>query len=249
MVLLAQIQSSSIFHNVPDSLSAHNDSFLNLSPYFSQENFRAGFSLGSLTYSSEEDRKQLAENTGLMSKNLVVPKQVHGNKVQFCKISGELANTDAIISNSENVVLSIQVADCIPLFILEKNSNMFGLVHAGWRGTAKGIVSKTINEINKYGRSQKDIMALIGPSIKQCCFEIGPEVADEFSNDYLVQGSDDRSFLDLQGVVKNQLMNAGIKDENIIDLDECTCCQPDKYYSYRRDGNRAGRMIAICGWV
>jgi len=230
-------------------LPVSNTSFLDLKSFFNHDNFRAGFFLGSSTYSCEKDRKQLAEQIGLNSENLVIPKQAHGHKVQFCKASGELADTDAIISNSENIVLSIQVADCIPLFILEKKSKIFGLVHAGWRGTAKRIVSKTIHEINKHGGCQKDIMALIGPSIKQCCFEIGPEVAKEFSNDFLVKGNGDRSFLDLQGVVKKELMNAGIKIENIIDLDECTCCQPEKYYSYRRNGNRAGRMIAICGWV
>ncbi len=244
-----QIQSSFTYSSAPNSLPVTSKSYLDISPYFSQEKFRAGFSLGFSTFSSDEDRKRLAEIIGLNSEKLVVPKQVHGHRVQYCKSPGELADTDAIISNSENVVLSIQVADCIPLFILDKNSKMVGLVHAGWKGTAKGIVSKTIHEIKIHNESQNNIMVLIGPSIKQCCFEIGPEVADEFSNDYLVQGSGDRSFLDLQGVVKKQLMNVGIKNENIIDLDECTCCQPKKYYSYRRDGKQAGRMIAVCGWV
>ena len=126
---------------------------------------------------------------------------------------------------------------------------MFGLIHAGWRGTAKGIVGKTMSEFKRINEQTRDMIVLIGPSIKQCCFEIGPEVAKEFSKDFLIQGKGDRSFLDLQGVVKTQLLNAGINSENIIDLNECTCCQPDKYYSYRRDGKRAGRMIAVCGWV
>ncbi len=127
-----------------------SDSFLDLSSYFAQENFRAGFSLGSFPYKTPEDRKQLAEVLGLNSSNLVVPKQVHGNQVQFCTTPGKLSDTDALISKSADVVLSIQVADCIPLFVQDKNSKIFGLVHAGWRGTAKGIVLKTINEFKKH---------------------------------------------------------------------------------------------------
>ena len=223
--------------------------FLDLSSYFNQANFRAGFSLGDFSYNSKNDRKQLAENLELKSENLVIPKQVHSYHVQICTTPGELADTDTVISHSTDIVLSIQVADCIPLFILDKNSKMFGLIHAGWRGTAKGIVGKTMSEFKRINEQTRDMIVLIGPSIKQCCFEIGPEVAKEFSKDFLIQGKGDRSFLDLQGVVKTQLLNAGINSENIIDLNECTCCQPDKYYSYRRDGKRAGRMIAVCGWV
>lgn len=230
-------------------MSVIRKSFLDLSPYFFNEIFRAGFSLGTSSFTSENDRKQLAVDLGLNSKHLVIPKQVHSNNVQLCTTPGELTETDAVISKSMDIVLSIQVADCIPLFMLDKNSKMVGLVHAGWRGTAKGIVDKTINEFKNMNERTDDIIALIGPSIKQCCFEIGPEVAEQFSNDYVIQGTGDRSFLDLQGVVKNKLNTAGINNENIINLNECTCCQPDKYYSYRRDGKHAGRMIAVCGWL
>lgn len=230
-------------------MSIFGDSFLDLSPYFTLENVRAGFSLTSFPYADPNDRVQLANRLGLDSSNLVIPKQVHGDQVQLCTTPGELADTDAIISKSEDIVLSIQVADCIPLFILDKNLKMFGVVHAGWRGVAKGIVTKTIAELKKHNEDGETNIALIGPSIKQCCFEIGPEVAEQFPDEFLVQVIGDRSYLDLQGVVQNQLVNAGIKSEQIIDLGECTCCQPGKYHSYRREGKKAGRMIAVMGWV
>lgn len=230
-------------------MSISGDSFLDLSPYFTLENVRAGFSLTSFPYADPNDRIQLANRLGLDSSNLVIPKQVHGDQVQLCTTPGELADTDAIISKSEDIVLSIQVADCIPLFILDKNLKMFGVVHAGWRGVAKGIVTKTIAELKKHNEDGETNIALIGPSIKQCCFEIGPEVAEQFPDEFLVQVIGDRSYLDLQGVVQNQLVNAGIKSEQIIDLGECTCCQPGKYHSYRREGKKAGRMIAVMGWV
>ena len=143
-------------------MTVPSDSFLDLSSYFAQENFRAGFSLGSFPYTTPEDRKQLAEALGLNSSNLVVPKQVHGNQVQFCIAPGKLVDIDALISKSADVVLSIQVADCIPLFVQDKNSKIFGLVHAGWRGTTKGIVSKTINEFMKHNTNY-EVITLSSP--------------------------------------------------------------------------------------
>ena len=89
----------------------------------------------------------------------------------------------------------------------------------------------------------------MGPSIQQCCFEIGPEVAEKFPKAFLTNGELDRSYLDLQGVVQAELMDLGIKEKQIIFLSECTSCHPEMFHSYRRNGKKAGRMIAICGWV
>ncbi|MBU0528171.1 polyphenol oxidase family protein, partial [bacterium] len=87
-----------------------------------------------------------------------------------------------------------------------------------------------------------------GPSIRQCCFEVGPEVGKLFDNKFQEIGKGDRTQLDLQGVVIDKLVNFNVHAENITDLNECTCCS-NQYHSFRRDGNKAGRMIAMIGWV
>jgi hypothetical protein len=120
-------------------------------------------------------------------------------------------------------------------------------VHAGWRGIEKRIIPNTVNRIVQKGGSRKGIIAFIGPSIRQCCFEIGPEVSKNFPIDCLMNGNRDRSFLDLQQVATYQLIDSQVLEKNILSSEECTKCNPDKYYSYRRSGAKAGRMIGVIG--
>ena len=87
----------------------------------------------------------------------------------------------------------------------------------------------------------------MGPSIRQCCFEIGPEVSNKFPIDCLIKGDRDRSFLDLQQVVTNQLIGSKVLEKHIFSSEECTKCNPEKYFSYRRSGSKAGRMIGVIG--
>ena len=91
-------------------------------------------------------------------------------------------------------------------------------------------------------------MAVIGPSIDQCCFEVGPEVANEFDSLFSVKGSADRQMLDLKSIVKKQLVQAGLLEDQIFVDKHCTYCEKDRFFSYRRDGDKAGRMVAIAGW-
>ncbi len=230
-------------------MSISKNSFLDLSQHFASNGFKAGFTLRSFPYSSPDDRIHFAEELSLKPSKIVIPKQIHSNTVYTCHRGGRVEGVDALISNNRDLVLSIQVADCIPLFLLDNHANICALIHAGWRGTAKKIVTNTIHEMVSIGSRIKDIKVLMGPSIQQCCFEIGPEVAEKFPGVFLTNGELDRSYLDLQGVVQAELIDLGIKEKQIIFLSECTSCHPGMFHSYRRNGKKAGRMIAICGWV
>ena len=186
---------------------------------------------------------------GLNPNHIVKPKQVHSAEVKFVYTSGEIAATDALISNSNSIVLSIQVADCIPLFLADPLNSVIGLVHAGWRGVEKNIIPDTINRMVQKSASIEGMIAFIGPSIRQCCFEIGPEVSKKFPIDCLIKGNRDRSFLDLQRVAINHLLGSQVLEKNIFSSEECTKCNPDKYFSYRRSGTKAGRMIGVIGLI
>jgi len=122
------------------------------------------------------------------------------------------------------------------------------LVHSGWRGTASNISKRAIDNMKKAGCDVNTIRALIGPAINQCCFEVGPDVSDQFDSVFSINGVGDRQMLDLKSVLKHQLVKTGIKPENIKVENACTCCQDDLYHSYRRNGEKSGRMIAIAGW-
>ena len=103
------------------------------------------------------------------------------------------------------------------------------------------------NKMVQKGASIEGMIAFIGPSIRQCCFEIGPEVSNKFPIDCLINGNRDRSFLDLQRVATNQLLGSQVWEKNVLSSEECTKCNPDKYFSYRRSGSKAGRMIGVIG--
>tara|TARA_B100001250_G_scaffold269474_1_gene232526 strand:- start:320 stop:631 length:312 start_codon:yes stop_codon:yes gene_type:complete len=99
------------------------------------------------------------------------------------------------------------------------------------------------------GADNKKIIAYIGPSIQQCCFEIGPEVAKKFPRNFQINGNADRSFLDLQELTKYILMKNSISLNNIISSKECTKCNNDKYFSFRNNGTKSGRMIGVIGLI
>ena len=217
--------------------------FLDFSPHFNTPGFTAGFSVKNFSKNNTDDRTALAEALHLSPSKLVIPKQTHSNHVSMCTNIGRVDDTDGIISDKAAYVLSIQVADCIPLFFLEADTGRFGLIHAGWRGIQKGIIEKSVTFFKP-----NRVTCLLGPSIQFCCFEIGPEVASLFPKAAQKKGEGDRSFLNLQEAVIRQLSESGVPENQIISDGTCTKCNPEKFHSYRRNGSKAGRHIAIAGW-
>ena len=220
--------------------------YMDLSDLFRSDKIHAAFSLKTFTHNGNA-RKLLSSLINLDPNKIVSPQQVHSSEVKVVDAPGKIPFTDAIISTSKSVVLSIQVADCIPLYLADPDNNVIGIVHAGWRGIEKGIVANSINKMITLGADNNRIIAYIGPSIQKCCFEIGPEVAKKFPINFQINSSYDRSFLDLQKLTKIILINNSISYNNIISSNECTKCNSDKYFSYRNTGLKSGRMIGIIG--
>ncbi len=224
-----------------------NNSWSDYSSYFHEQSLVAGFTNIHFPFLPDSDRSEFAKILQLDQTNIIIPKQIHSNNVVKCYKSGKIINTDGIITNNRNLVLSIQVADCIPIYLFDTKRHNLGLVHAGWRGVNSGIVKNCISKMQELESNSSDIKVLLGPSIRQCCFEVGPEVGKMFDSKYHKNGKGDRIQLDLQTVVTTKLINTGIQKNNITDISECTLCT-NKYHSYRRNGKQAGRMIAMFGW-
>tara|TARA_B100001559_G_scaffold319070_1_gene327544 strand:+ start:2053 stop:2736 length:684 start_codon:yes stop_codon:yes gene_type:complete len=225
-----------------------SNSFLDLSDLFRSEKIHAAFSLK--TFKHEVDGRRLLTSLINLNPNRIVnPQQVHSSNVNIVDKPGKKPSTDAIISSTQSLVLSIQVADCIPLYLADPENNIIGIVHAGWRGIEKNIINNSIDKMIEQGADNKKIIAYIGPSIQQCCFEIGPEVAKKFPRNFQINGNADRSFLDLQELTKHILMKNSISLNNIISSKECTKCNNDKYFSYRNNGTKSGRMIGVIGLI
>ncbi|NHZ84942.1 MAG: peptidoglycan editing factor PgeF [Planctomycetia bacterium] len=223
------------------------NSWSDYSSYFSDKSIIAGFTNQYHSFSPVNDRIEFAKILKLDYSNIVMPKQIHSNNISICTKAGNIIDTDGIITNNKDLILSIQVADCIPIYLYHRQNNIIGLVHAGWRGVNSGLIEKSITKMMELDSESINIKVLLGPSIRQCCFEIGREVGILFDNKLQKTIEGDKTQLDLQGVVIDRLINMDIQNKNIIDINECTCCS-DKYHSYRRDGDKAGRMIAMIGW-
>jgi polyphenol oxidase len=182
---------------------------------------------------------------------LATAKQIHSDQILVATQAGHLGSGDAIISNRPNVTVAVRTADCLPILIVDPRTRAVAAVHAGWRGVVAEIVPKTIQAMSlKFGSRPEDLEVAIGPGIGPCCFEVGPEVASQFHAFFPERNDlDSRTKLDLAETVSRQLGRNGVARGQISDARLCSRCQPDLFESYRRDGERAGRMVAAAGLV
>lgn len=174
-------------------------------------------------------------------------KQIHGDDVLVALggagASKGLPDADAYITNEKNLPIAIRTADCVPVFIFDPLRRVIGLVHAGWRGTYKAIAVKTVQRMQeKYASQPSDLKIVLGPSIRECCYQVGEEFRDYFPAHVKDRGG--YLYADVTGANRDQLLQAGVRQENIFDSGACTCCHKD-YFSFRRDGVKAGRMISL----
>ncbi len=164
-----------------------------------------------------------------------------------------IPDTDGTITNLKNVLLTTVHADCLAVFCYDPVREAIGLCHAGWRGTCAGIAMEMVEKMEEeYGCDPEDLQAYIGPGISQCCFEVGMEVAEAFAEnwtfaeDYIIRTPGDvakgKCHIDIKGINQEQLELMGIPTEQIRVSEHCTCCEPELFCSYRREGGTYMRM-------
>ena len=174
-------------------------------------------------------------------------RQVHGKKVivatqEYVK-QGVTEEADALVTNIPEIPIIIRTADCVPLFLCDPINHSVGVVHAGWKSTKLNIAQEAIDRLQgEYGTDPKDLIAILGPSILRCCYEVKSELANEFLG--FVVEVEGRHLLDLPAVNKKQLSDAGVVEENVFDFQECTSCT-DKYFSFRKGDESSGRMVSL----
>lgn len=207
------------------------------------------FHIGDTAANVEENRKRFFKTLGISPDNLVSARQCHSTNIAVVRKGGIADNTDALITDVPGVWLSVSVADCVPVLIADPGKRVVAAVHAGWRGSAGHIVEKTVSLLHrKFECDAKDLFAYIGPSAGSCCYEVGKEVAEQFSSRVVTERRG-RVFLDLKHENLNQLHDSGLKGSSIEVTADCTICRDDIYHSYRRDKDRSGRMMGVIGMV
>lgn len=157
---------------------------------------------------------------------------------------------DALVTAEHGVFVGVKTADCVPLLIADPVHRAVAAIHAGWRGTIAGIAGITLARMAKdFGARPEDLVVAIGPSIGLCCFEVGPEVAVEFSTLFPERTDlQEKTKLDLREANLRQLLNAGIPPAQIDANPPCTCCGGPEFYSWRRDHVPGQRMFAAIGY-
>ena len=185
---------------------------------------------------------------GLNSDKLVTINQTHSRNVIAPKNPGNYDSSDGIINFGGDLVCSIKVADCLPIFFVNNNSKTIGLVHAGWKGLSLGIIEEYISKIKLNGEIVSDNYVFIGPSIQQCCFRIQNDVLSQFDPTFISRLNETHYKVDLQNWAMSQLLKLKINIDKVFISNDCTYCYKNKYDSFRREGSSAGRMYALLGW-
>jgi YfiH family protein len=178
---------------------------------------------------------------------LATVQQIHSDKVLPAEHPGSFGEGDALITNQPGIALSVRTADCLPILMADTRNRAVAAVHAGWRGTILGIAPKAIQAMGeRFGTRSEDLVIAIGPGIGACCFEVGPEVAIQFSQ-LFPERSDltQRTKVDLVETNLRQLRRTGGAVRQIATSGLCSRCRADLFHSYRRDREAAGRMLSM----
>ena len=184
------------------------------------------------------------------SGRLLLLSQVHGVAIHRGPWDG-LPEGDAGIVDRPGLIVGIETADCLPVLLVDPRRRVAAAAHAGWRGTAAGIARKTLDALVTDGSRAADVIAALGPGIGACCYEVGPELVEQFGpggEAFFARGDGDRLRLDVRAANIRQLREGGLPEENIHSVDECTFHDADRYHSYRREGAGGGRMISYVGF-
>jgi len=198
------------------------------------------------------DRQSGTGFPSLTGRTVYMPKQEHTAELVHIEDDLSVVTADAAFTLRHDIMLGIKTADCVPMLLFDPVHDAMGAVHAGWKGTAKGIAGISIRHMaDRYGSDPSDILLAIGPAIRWCCYEVQKDVLDKVveatgEGDYHII-RDGKICLDLQSANRIQAGSEGVLPHNISVIEECTFCYPDKYFSYRYDrtDNRQGAFIGM----
>lgn len=222
---------------------------------------------------------RLGASIGKKQWPIVTLRQIHSDLIHCVQgLPKEPLVGDGLITDRPGIVLAVLTADCLPIILIDPKQRAVGVFHAGWRGTVKRIVEKGVGEMRRwFGTLPKDIKAAIGPGIHACCYDVGPEVRQQFESQFAYAGdlfqetkeSDPvrekypllflsarapghselptKIFLDLVEANRRQLISACVLPKNISASPLCTACRADLLFSYRAEKGVTGRMMGVAG--
>ena len=220
------------------------------------------FSRGDDPANVRENYRRFCEAAGFEVENIVTSDQTHTTKVRYVTKADcgsgvtrdrDFHDIDGMITDEPGVVLATFYADCVPLYFVDPVHRAIGLSHSGWRGTVHKMGQATLDAMHeRFGTEAKDVIAAVGPSICQDCYEVSGDVAMEFEqtfagheNEILLAKENGKYQLDLWKANEIVLLDAGVLPEHIEITDICTCCNPDLLFSHRASHGKRGNLGAF----
>lgn len=212
----------------------------------------------SLRYGDTKDaldnRRVFLKGLGIDSSTLVCAEQTHSSNVWYARQEDigkgaldhqeAIPDTDALITDKKKLPLAVFTADCLSVFLFDPHRPAVGIIHAGWRSTQANITIKAIRLMcREFNTKPQDLRASFGPAIGPSCFEVEDKFCQFFPGKIIRK--DNRLFLDLPRINKDELLESGVKEENIFDPGVCTVCRNEDFFSYRQEKESAGRMISV----
>ncbi|MGB4592678.1 MAG: polyphenol oxidase family protein [Coriobacteriia bacterium] len=211
---------------------------------------------GDVPASVNENRARFLDALGLgnIAERLTTAEQVHGSLavevtpdlVGSGARAGErppVAGADALLTRDADTPLMLFFADCVPVVLVSESARAVAVVHAGWKGAVAGTVGGAARALSSATGDPGDLIAYVGPHIRECCYEVGPEIVSQFANMFVtIPRASGR--LDLAAAVAEDLVRAGVPEERQCHLGICTAHNTDRFYSYRAEG-RTGRHAAL----
>lgn len=210
-----------------------------------------------------ENHRRLAAAIGYSPECLVFSRQTHTTNVMVvgkedCGLGytreRDYDDIDGLVTNVPGVALMTFYADCVPLLLVDPVHRAIGTSHSGWRGTVANMGGATIEVMRReYGTDPKDVVAAIGPSICQDCYEVSEDVIEQFRSAYsrelwprlFYRKPDGKYQLNLWEACRQNFIGAGVPEKQISLPDICTCCNPKVLFSHRASGGKRGNLAAV----
>lgn len=191
-----------------------------------------------------QDVARICSSLDFTYRHLFYLNQVHGNNVVCPAQSKEVFEGDCLITNERNAVIVVRTADCLPVFLYDKKSRVISLIHLGWKPAKSGILEEFLKKAQELFSIDKDNTYVgIGPGLRKCCYEVGQEFLDySCFRDFIIHRNA-RYFLDIVEFLKQNLIDKGFREKNLLDCGVCSICFKE-VYSFRRD-NTDRRTISF----
>lgn len=202
-----------------------------------------------------ENRRRFALALSSDISSMFSAKQIHSTKVVTVTSSdiGKRFECDGFVTKEKGLLLTVKVADCVPILLSDEKNGVIAAVHAGWRGTVNGIASEAVRAMTELGAEVRHIKAAIGPCIHPCCYEVDipfvnavkeARYGKELLPFIVPSDKDDKLFADLPSMNLQLLTLCGLSEKNITISSQCTCCESNVFFSHRASGGKRGLMMA-----